>query len=128
MDVNAITASILASGIEVHRELGPGLLESVYQRCLAIELRGRGHRVETEIPIPVMYKGNLVQLDGFRVDVMVDDAVVVELKSVGEIIDLHKKQLLTYLKLTGKQVGLLLNFNQVVLKDGIFRIANGFKA
>jgi GxxExxY protein len=116
-----LTEKIIGAAIEVHRALGPGLLESIYQTCLAHEMALRGLRFEKEKPLPVEYKG--VKLEsGYRLDFVVDDRVVVELKAVDSIHDVHKAQLLTYLKLTGCKVGLLLNFNSAVLKDGIERL------
>jgi GxxExxY protein len=116
-----LTERIIGAAIEVHRALGPGLLESIYQTCLAHEMALRGLRFEKEKPLPVEYKG--VKLEsGYRLDFVVDDKVVVELKAVDSIHDVHKAQLLTYLKLTGCKVGLLLKFNAAVLKDGIERL------
>ncbi len=119
-----LTSQIINAAIEVHTELGPGLLESVYLRCLQIELKDRNIQVQTELQLPVVYKGNVIHDLGFRMDMLVEDQVVVELKSVLKVEPVHKKQLLTYLKLTGKEIGLLINFNEVLLKDGIIRIAN----
>ena len=115
-----LTGQIIGAAIEVHRELGPGLLESTYQACLAQEFSMRGLPFQREKPLPVEYKGH--QLDcGYRLDFIVDEKVVVELKAVDEIHPVHQAQLLTYLKLTGCKVGLLINFNVPVLKDGITR-------
>jgi GxxExxY protein len=106
--------------MEVHRALGPGLLESVYQACLCHELKLRGITFHQEVDLPVAYKG--VKLDcGYRVDLIAADKVVVELKSVQEILPVHEAQLLTYLRLTGLRIGLLVNFNVAVLKNGIRR-------
>ena len=125
MNENQITGAIIAAAIKIHQALGPGLLESVYQNILAYELKKEGFRVEKEVPIPVEW--DHIKFDiGFRADLIVDGKIVVELKSVEEIKDVHKKQLLTYLKLTNTQVGLLINFNQSVLKDGITRVVNHF--
>jgi GxxExxY protein len=116
----ALTREIIGAAIEVHRELGPGLLESAYRSCLARELSLRGLPFEQEKPLPVEYKG--VRLEcGYRLDFVVDGKVVVELKAVDEIHPVHEAQLLTYLKLTGCRVGLLLNLNVPVLRDGITR-------
>jgi GxxExxY protein len=116
-----LTKEIIGAAIEVHRELGPGLLESAYEICLCYELRSRGLQVECQVPLPVTFKG--VRLDcGYRIDAVVKDTVVVELKSVEKVTDLHRAQLLTYLRLSGKKLGLLLNFNVPVLKDGIVRM------
>ena len=124
MDINHLTADIIKAAITVHKELGPGLFESVYQRCMIIELRHMGHTVESELPVPVVYRGEQIEGEAFRIDLLVDDEVVIELKSVEQIRPVHQKQLLTYLRLTKKQVGLLINFNEPLLKDGITRIVN----
>jgi GxxExxY protein len=108
----------------VHESLGPGLLESVYQKCMEIELRKRGLQVEAEVELPVVYEGKKIAELGFRLDLLVESAVIVELKSVEEVKPVHKKQLLTYLRLAKKDLGLLINFNEVLLKKGIYRIAN----
>jgi len=116
-----LTGQIIGAAIEVHRELGPGLLEYAYQACLAREFSLRGLPFEQEKPLPVEYKG--VRLDcGYRLDFIVAGKVVVELKAVDAIHKVHEAQLLTYLKLTGCRVGLLINFNVPVLKDGIKRM------
>ena len=127
IDLNKITHDIIFASIEVHKALGPGLLESVYQKCLTIELKSIGYDVQIEVPVPVVYKGQDVSEDSFRLDILVNDKVIVELKSVEEVKPVHKKQLQTYLKLTGKQIGLLINFNVVLLKKGITREVNNFK-
>lgn len=124
MELNQISSKIIKAAINVHNELGPGLLESVYQRCMAIELSDMGIKVKTEVEIPVVYCGQKITDFGFRIDLLAESAVVVELKSVEAIKAVHKKQLLTYLKLTGKPLGLLINFNEVLLKHGITRIIN----
>jgi GxxExxY protein len=117
-----ITKSIIGAAIDVHRALGPGLLESAYQVCLAHELRKKGHQCETEVPLPVTYDG--LRLDcGYRMDLVVDDAVVVEVKSVEKVHGIHEAQLLTYLRLSGKPRGLLINFNEALLKNGLHRRA-----
>jgi len=122
--INVLSGQILGAAIAVHQELGPGLLESIYQRCLALELASRGLRVETEVPVAVRFKQQCIADDGFRLDLLVEETVVVELKSVQTLLDVHKKQLLTYLRLSGKPLGLLINFNVALLKNGIVRIAN----
>lgn len=115
-----LTDQIIGAAIEVHRALGPGLLESAYQACLAHELRLRSLPFEREKPLPVEYKG--VALDcGYRLDFLVDGKVIVELKAVEQVHPVHEAQLLTYLKLTGCRVGLLINFNVPLLKQGITR-------
>ena len=115
-----LTRAIIAAAMDVHRALGPGLLESVYHACLSHELTLRGITFRQEVELPISYKG--VKLDcGYRVDLIVDEKVVVELKSVQEVLPVHEAQLLTYLRLTGLRVGLLINFNVAVLKNGIRR-------
>ena len=127
MDINEITSKVIKAALTVHNELGPGLLESVYQECLRIELEEMGLNVKGEVLVPVMYKGREITQDGFRIDLLVEDAVIVELKSVEEVKPVHKKQLLTYLRLTGKTIGLLINFNEAMLKSGITRIINNIQ-
>jgi GxxExxY protein len=127
MDINALTAKIIGAAIAVHKELGPGLLESVYQRCMVIELKSMGLKVETEVIVPVCYRGQNISDDALRIDLLVEGEVIVELKSVEEIKPIHKKQLLTYLRLAGKSVGLLINFNEMQLREGITRIVNNYK-
>jgi GxxExxY protein len=128
MDLNEISSQVIGAAIDVHKQLGPGLLESVYQKCMEIELKERGLQVQTEVPIHVSYKGHEISDDAFRIDLLIEDALVVELKSVEEIKPVHKKQLLTYLRLTTKQLGLLINFNESLLREGIIRIANEFSS
>jgi GxxExxY protein len=123
-DLNKITEAIIGAAIDVHREIGPGLLESAYQACLAYELLDRGYRIEQQKPLPLIYKG--VRLDcGYRLDFVVDDRVIVELKSVDDLSAVHEAQLLSYLKLSGLKIGLLINFNVKMLKYGIRRFVNG---
>ncbi len=124
MQLNEISSKIIKAAIRIHKELGPGLLESVYQSCMVIELKQMGLAVESEIACPVVYRGQQIDDKGFRIDLLVEEAVIVELKSVDNVKDIHKKQLLTYLKLMDKSLGLLINFNQALLKDGISRIVN----
>jgi GxxExxY protein len=125
-DADRLTEGIISAAIEVHRALGPGLLESAYRICLCHELRLRGLMVETERPLPVHYKG--VALDcGYKLDLLVENKVVVELKPVDKIHPVHEAQLLTYLRLNAWQVGLILNFNAPVLKDGIKRRVLGLE-
>ena len=123
MTHNEITGTIIEVAIDIHRKLGPGLLESVYRKVLAYELRKRGQHVVEEQPIPVVWEDVRLEL-GFRADLIVDSLVVVEIKSVETVAPVHKKQLLTYLRLTDKRVGLLINFNVDLLKDGISRVVN----
>ena len=114
---------ILASAIEVHRALGPGLLENAYKACLAHQLRADGLAVRSEVPIPVEYKGALLDVS-YRADLIVENSVLLELKAVEALVPLHTVQLLTYLKLTGLPLGLLINFNVPRLKDGVRRFVN----
>ncbi len=123
MNVNEISKTIIGFAIEVHKKLGPGLLESAYQECLFYELKKAGLRVEKEKPMPIVYKE--VKLDhGYRIDLLVEDNIVIELKSVEALTDVHFAQVLTYLKLGGYKLGLLINFNVKLLKNGIKRIIN----
>lgn len=121
--MNDISGAIVDAAMKVHTTLGPGLLESAYEACLTHELRKRGHTVGAQAALPVLYDGTQVDV-GYRIDLLVDDAVVVELKAVDKLAPIHDAQLLTYLKLSGKKVGLLINFNVLHLKDGIKRMVN----
>ena len=123
MEHNEVTGVIIDTALDIHRRLGPGLLESVYRKILAYELRKKGLQVQEEQPIPVVWDDIRLEL-GFRADLIVNDLVVVETKSAETIAPVHKKQLLTYLRLTDKRVGLLINFNVELLRDGISRIVN----
>ena len=126
MTENEIGKVIVDSGLTVHRELGPGLLETVYEVTLAHELKQRGLKVERQVPISIKYRG--VRFDeAFRADIVVDEKVIVELKSVEQISEAHKKQVQTYLRLTGCKLGFLLNFGEALMKRGITRVVNGFK-
>lgn len=121
MDHDKITHEILDSAYKVHSALGPGLLESAYKTCLVYELKKKGFKVEVEKPIPLVYEE--IKLDcGYRLDILVEDAVIVELKSVECFTEVHTAQVLTYLKLTNKHLGLLINFNTKSLKNGIKRL------
>ena len=121
--LNQITDKIIGAAIEVHRTLGPGLLESAYEACLAFELAERGLKIERQKPLPVVYRD--VKLDcGYRLDLLVEGEIIVELKTVDHLAPLHEAQLLSYLKLSGCKVGLLINFNVLVLKKGLRRIVN----
>jgi|SRR5581483_2807978 len=123
--LDQISRRIIGAAIDVHKIVGPGLLESAYQACLAFELRERGFRVEEQIPLPVVYKG--VHLDcGYRMDLIVEDAIVVEIKAVEQLAPIHEAQLLSYLRLSNRKVGLLLNFHSRLLIDGLKRIVNEF--
>lgn len=115
-----LTGQIIGAAIEVHRELGPGLLESAYEACLCYELELRQIPIARQVIVPVMYKGRRVDC-GYRADLIVAEKVLIEIKAVEAVSDLHKAQLLTYMRITGKKVGLIFNFNTVVLKDGIVR-------
>jgi len=120
-----LTELIIGAAIEVHRQTGPGLMESVYEECLCCELNRLGVEFRRQVELPVHYKG--VKLDcGFRMDLVVEDAVVVELKAIEALLPIHSAQILTYLKLSGMKVGLLLNFNEPVLKKGIKRLVNRY--
>ena len=123
MHHNDITAAIIETSIDIHRSLGPGLLESVYRKILAYELKKRGFQVEEEQPIPVVWEDVRMEL-GFRADLIVNGMVIVETRSVESVHPVHKKQLLTYLRLMDKRVGLLINFNVDLLKNGISRVVN----
>jgi GxxExxY protein len=123
-NLNVISSQIIQAAITVHKALGPGLFESVYQRCMVIELGRMRVEVESEVDLPVFYQGQKITELGFRIDLLVKSMVIVELKSVAAVQPVHKKQLLTYLKLADKELGLLINFNEVLLKDGIFRVIN----
>jgi len=125
-ELNDLTSGIIGIAIDVHRELGPGLLESVYQRCLEVALKDAGYSIQSELMLPVIFRGSLIEGDGYRIDLLVNDTVILELKSVLEINSVHEKQLGTYLKLANKPCGLLINFNVTQLKYGIKRIKNGF--
>lgn len=126
MHENEITRVAVSAAVEVHSILGPGLLESVYEAALAHELKTRRLRVERQVPIPVRYKGIHLEL-GARADMLVESKVILELKSVESIAPVHLKQVLTYLRLADKRVGLLLNFNSPLMRDGIRRIVNGLE-
>lgn len=124
MQINDLSGRIIKYAIMVHEELGPGLLESVYQRCLLYELRKAGICVESELVLPIRYRGEVACDDAFRLDLLVDDQIIIELKSVEKVKPVHLKQLLTYLRLAKKPLGLLINFNENLLKNGITRVAN----
>jgi GxxExxY protein len=123
--INELTFELNGAAIEVHRELGPGLLESVYESAFCQELAVRGIPFVRQQPMPVIYKGTPIDC-GFRLDILVDSRVIIELKAVEKILPIHEAQLLTYLKLSNLQLGLLINFNVRILKDGIRRFANNF--
>lgn len=124
MNENEIAKILFESALEVHRELGPGLFESVYEEILFYELTQRGLYVERQKAVPVYYKEVKMEV-GFRIDLLVEETVIVEIKSVEELARVHFKQVLTYLKLTRSKLGLLINFNEDLLKDGFRRVVNG---
>jgi GxxExxY protein len=126
MDENAIAKEIVDAAFRIHTTLGPGLLESVYNTVLAHELSRRGLHTVQQQPIPVVYENMRIDA-GYRADLVVEDKVIVEIKSVEVIAPVHKKQLLTYLRLADKRLGLLINFNVALIKDGITRIVNGLR-
>jgi len=121
--LNEITGEIIHGALRVHSGLGPGLLESAYRTFLCHELIQKGLRVQSEVPIPVTYNGVVVDV-GYRIDLLVEDVVLVELKSVSKLQPVHHAQLLSYLRLSERRVGILINFNVARLRDGIKRIAN----
>jgi GxxExxY protein len=127
LDTDEITGSIVDAAMKVHTALGPGLLEGIYEKCLKHELVKRGFNVQSQIWLPVLYDG-LEMEGGYRIDLLVDNRIIVELKVVEQLLDIHKAQLLSYLKLSNKQVGLLINFNVVHLRDGIRRIVNHYQS
>ena len=123
--INDITERLIGCGISVHRVLGPGLLESAYEECICFELNEAGLKFERQVPLPVIYKG--VKLDcGYRMDIVIENLVIAEIKAVERLLPIHDAQLLSYLRLYDKRVGLLMNFHAVVLKNGLKRIANNF--
>ncbi|BBO88591.1 GxxExxY protein [Desulfosarcina ovata] len=125
MNLNQLSSKIIGAAIEVHKILGPGLLESTYEECLCYELGLQLLKYDRQVGLPVSYKGN--ELDcGYRVDILVEQSIILELKSVDTILGIHKAQLLTYLKLADIRLGLLMNFNVPLMRDGIQRIVNNF--
>jgi GxxExxY protein len=122
-EINRITERIIGAAIEIHRELGPGLLESAYEQCLVWELEAAGMHVERQVLIPITYKGKEVA-DAFRLDLLIEKQVLVELKSIDDFAPVHTAQVLTYLKLTGLKVGLILNFKVDVMRKGIRRVVS----
>ena len=125
-EINELTEKIIGIAIEVHKELGPGLLEKVYQRCLKIALEEKGLQVDSEVPVEVVFHGKKVADEALRIDLLVENQIVLELKSTSKLTELYQKQLGTYLKLANKPCGLLINFNEVLLKNGINRVINGY--
>ena len=123
--LNDLSYSIIGAGIEIHRSIGPGLLESSYRACMLYELRQRGLTVLSEQVVPIRYK-DLILDGGYRLDLLVNDTIIIELKAVEIVLPVHGAQLLSYLRHTGKPLGLLMNFNVTALADGITRIKNGY--
>ena len=120
-DVEVLARTIVDASLKVHRALGPGLLESAYEHCLAHELHARGLPLRRQVPLPIVYDG--AKLDaGYRLDIVVDDRVIIEIKAVDQLTRLHEAQVLTYLKLSGMRLGFLMNFNIVLFKDGLRRL------
>jgi GxxExxY protein len=124
-DIDSVSANVVNSAIHIHRELGPGLLESVYELVLAASLERAGHKVDRQKPVSINYDG-MHFAGAFRIDLLVDDCLILEIKSVEQLSRAHKKQLLTYLRLTGQSVGLLLNFAGATMKEGIHRVVNDY--
>ncbi|HTQ38651.1 MAG TPA: GxxExxY protein [Pirellulales bacterium] len=124
-DINAVSGMIIDAAMKVHSRLGPGLLESAYEACLRFELSRRGLKVESQVPLPIEYDGITIEV-GYRLDLVVEKQVIVELKAVEELHPIHQAQLLSYLKLSDMKVGLLINFHALHLKDGIKRLVNNF--
>ncbi len=123
MEVNDLTKTIIGAAIEVHRTLGPGLLESTYEACLFYELEQMGLFVERQVELPVKYKNVRVEI-GYKLDLLVENQVIIEVKSVKELLPVHMAQMITYLKISNKSKGLLMNFNEAKLIDGVKRISN----
>jgi GxxExxY protein len=124
MELNQLSGKVIAAAINVHNTLGPGLLEAVYNKCMVVELESMGLKTEAEVSLPIVYKGKTISEDGYRLDLVVENTIIVELKSLESIQPIHKKQLLTYVRLAEKPLGLLINFNAVLIRDGITRIVN----
>jgi GxxExxY protein len=123
-DIEAVAKDIVDAAFKVHKEFGPGLLESAYQQCHAYELRKRGRKVLTEVVLPIVYDGQTIDA-GYRINMIVDDLIIVENKTVETILPIHTAQLITYLKLKDCRLGFLINWNVKLIKNGIVRIANG---
>lgn len=126
MRENEVAQVIVDVAFQLHKQLGPGLLESVYEAVMAHELRKRGRHIETQVPIPVEWDGMKLEV-GFRADLIVEHCVIVELKSVEAVAPVHKKQLLTYLRIADRRLGLLINFGTELIKDGISRVVNNLR-
>jgi len=124
MELNEISGKIIELAINVHRELGPGMLEGAYEACLQFELIRAGLKVETQLKLPIVYQG--IKIDaGYRIDMLVEDSVIVELKAIERLLPIHEAQLLSYLRMRNLKLGLLINFNHKLLRDGIRRVVNG---
>lgn len=123
MSENEISSQIIGAAIEVHKHLGPGLLESSYEACLLFELRQMGLNVKSQVALPISYKGLRLEAD-YRIDILVEEKVIIEIKAVDELADIHTAQILTYLKLTNLKLGLIINFNSVKLVNGLKRVVN----
>ena len=127
MTENELSFEIIGAAIEVHRVVCPGLLESAYEECVCYELRQKGFQLDQQLWLPMRYKDVIVKEDMYRLDIWIEKKVIVDVKSVEELLPVHEKQLLTYLQLTGCKLGLLINFNVPVLKLGIHRVVNGLE-
>ncbi|WP_419663440.1 hypothetical protein Dvar_37610 [Desulfosarcina variabilis str. Montpellier] len=127
MDINKLSGEIIGAAIEVHKNLGPGLLESTYEECLCFELSLQDIEFKRQVNLPAIYKGNKIDC-GYRIDIVVEKSIILELKAIDAILPIHKAQLLTYLKLSNLQLGFLLNFNIPLMRDGIHRMVNDFKS
>lgn len=123
MSENEISSQIIGAAIEVHKFFGPGLLESSYEACLLFELRQKGLNVKSQVPLPVSYKGLLLEA-GYRIDILVEEKVIIEVKAVDKLAEIHTAQILTYLKLTKLKLGLVINFNTVKVIEGLKRVVN----
>jgi len=123
--LNKVTEAIISVAVDVHRALGPGLLESAYEACMVYDLAKAGLKVEQQKPLPIVYRGIKLEC-AYRLDLMIDNEVIVEIKSVEKLLPIHQAQLLSYLKLSERKVGLLINFNVKMLKNGIKRVVNNF--
>ena len=126
MEENEIAREIVDAAYQIHKKLGPGLLESVYETVLAFDLEKRGLNVQRQVPVPIVYEG-ISFAEGYRADLIVENKIIVELKSVETVAPVHKKQLLTYLRLADKRLGLLINFGAELIREGISRVVNGLK-
>ena len=123
VQLEAIGKQIVDAAYQVHKELGPGLLESAYERCMVVELIERGLQVERQVKLPIIYKGNAID-GGYRLDLIIENEIIIELKTVDHILPVHEAQLISYLKLSGKRLGYLINFNVDLIKNGINRRVN----